>query len=51
MEDLKSTYGTYVGEEAILTSGNSSQVDKLVGKCVLQKNTRVRFGLQTTIYK
>ena len=54
VSDPKSTYGTYVGEAAIASSGsNSSQTDRLrAGKdVVMTHGTRVRFGLHSTIFK
>lgn len=53
VRDLGSTYGTYVGEEAIRSSGESSQADRLPKgeSAPLADKTRVRFGLHSTIFK
>ena len=51
--DQGSTYGTYVGDEAINKSGNSSQSQngKITKPTKMQDNTRVRFGLRSTIFR
>ena len=51
LRDLGSTFGTYVGEAAIASSGDNSQQDRLRGEAVLADGTRVRFGLHATIFK
>lgn len=51
LEDRKSSFGTYVGELAIQTSGNDSQADRLTGSTTLTDGTRVRFGLSNTIFQ
>ena len=57
LEDLGSSFGTYVGEEAIALSGNVSesqerrQVGRLKGQRVISNDTRIRFGLHSTLFK
>ena len=53
VKDRKSTYGTYVGEEAIRSSGGSSQADRVRSNQEIEifDGTRVRFGLQATIFR
>ena len=53
VKDDKSSFGTYVGEAAIESSHQSSQDDRVrKGEEVEMKaDTRVRFGLHSTIFK
>ena len=51
--DRGSSYGCYVGEDAIRSSAQSSQDDRVPKneQVVLTNNVRVRFGLHSTIFK
>ena len=53
LHDRGSSYGCYVGEQALQSSAQSSQVDRIPkGETItLAKNVRVRFGLHSTIFK
>ena len=53
LTDKGSSYGCYVGEEALRSSAQSSQDDRVPKgeHAVLTKNVRVRFGLHSTIFK
>jgi hypothetical protein len=53
LTDKGSSYGCYVGEEAIRSSAQSSQDDRVPKgeHVVLNKNVRIRFGLRSTIFK
>ena len=51
--DKGSSYGCYVGEDAIRSSAQSSQDDRVPKgeQVILTNNIRVRFGLHSTIFK
>ena len=51
--DKGSSYGCYVGEDAIKSSAQSSQDDRIPKgeQVVLTNNIRIRFGLHSTIFK
>ena len=51
--DRGSSYGCYVGEDAIRSSAQSSQDDRVPKneQVILTNNIRVRFGLHSTIFK
>ena len=53
LHDRGSSYGCYVGEQALQSSAQSSQVDRIPkGETItLAKKVRVRFGLHSTIFK
>ena len=53
LTDKGSSYGCYVGEDAIRSSAQSSQDDRIPKgeSVILTKNVRVRFGLHSTIFK
>ena len=53
LTDKGSSYGCYVGEDAIRSSAQSSQDDRVPKgeQVILTNNTRVRFGLHSTIFK
>jgi pSer/pThr/pTyr-binding forkhead associated (FHA) protein len=51
IKDLGSTYGTYVGDEAVASSANCSQDDRIVTEVALTDGIRIRFGLHTTIFR
>ena len=51
--DKGSSYGCYVGEDAIKSSGQSSQEDRIPKgePVILTQNVRVRIGLHSTLFK
>ena len=53
VEDSGSKFGTYVGDNAIALTGNSSQSQdgRIGGRIELGDGGRVRFGLATTVFK
>ena len=53
VKDPKSTYGTYVGEAALVSSQSGSQADRVRAgeEMEIMDGMRVRFGLHSTIYQ
>jgi pSer/pThr/pTyr-binding forkhead associated (FHA) protein len=53
VEDLGSSFGTYVGEKALESSATNSQVDRIDKKrpVNVEDGDRIRFGLHSTVYR
>lgn len=53
IKDLGSKFGSYVGEKAITSSQNNSQVDRLKKneETQIKTNDKVRFGLLSSLFK